>query len=133
MNWLGLLDKKTGIDSTASTTLDAFCSLLEDKLVYAPGERDMVAMHHEFGIEWSNGSREHKTSTLIAYGDPNSYSAMAKTVGLPAAIATKLILQGKIKQAGVIAPMEASIYRPIMAQLEAEGIKFVEFSSKTPK
>lgn len=32
---------------------------------------------------------------MVAYGDPNGYSAMAKTVGYTAAIAAKMILQGK--------------------------------------
>ena len=54
----------------------------------------MVIMHHIFGVEKSDGKKEQRTSTMIAYGDPQGYSAMAKTVGLPAAIAAEMILNG---------------------------------------
>ena len=86
----------------------------------------MVAMHHEFGIKWSNGSHENHLSTMIAYGDPNSYSAMAKTVGYPAAIASDMVLKGQIRQTGVFAPLSKDIYVPMIKKLHAEGIKFVE-------
>ena len=109
IKWLGLNDPKLGVDAKATSTLDAFCSLLQDKLVYEPHERDMVAMHHEFGIECADGTAERVSSTMIAYGEPGSYSAMAKTVGLPAAIATKLILDGIIKETGVVAPMSKAV------------------------
>jgi saccharopine dehydrogenase-like NADP-dependent oxidoreductase len=65
---------------------------------------------------------------MIAYGDPKSYSAMAKTVGIPAAIAVQLILNGVIKEKGVIAPMSKDIYEPMLSILEAEGILFKETS-----
>ena len=115
------------------TILDAFCQLLQSKLNYNHGESDMVAMHHEFGILNNNGSREMRYSTMIDYGDPNSYSAMAKTVGLPAAIATDLILKNEFKEKGVVAPMTKSIYRPILQELHKHGIKFVESSKLISK
>jgi saccharopine dehydrogenase-like NADP-dependent oxidoreductase len=69
---------------------------------------------------------------MIAYGDPKSYSAMAKTVGFPAAIAVRLLLDGVISQKGVIAPMDKAVYEPILYALENEGIKFTESSMKLP-
>jgi saccharopine dehydrogenase-like NADP-dependent oxidoreductase len=120
------LDMSTPVSPSSKTILDAFCDLLQEKLVYEKGERDMVAMHHEFGIKWANGSIENRSSTMIAYGDPNGYSAMAKTVGYPAAIAVDMILKGEIKERGVIAPMSPEIYEPMLKKLNAEGIKFVE-------
>lgn len=92
LNWL---DMKTPVSKNSESVLDAFCDLLQDKLVYEEGERDMVAMHHEFGIKWASGKTEKRMSTMITYGDPNSYSAMAKTVGLPAAMATDMLLSSK--------------------------------------
>lgn len=56
MEWLGM-NEHTVVDPNATTYLDALCSLLQDKLVYKKGERDMVAMHHEFKIEWQNGEK----------------------------------------------------------------------------
>lgn len=128
MNWLGMNDPHEVVDHTASSYLDAFCSLLQEKLVYSASERDMVAMHHEFKILWADGSKEFKTSTMVSYGTPGGYSAMAKTVGFPAAITTKLLLEGVTMPKGVVAPMDKMVYEPILQALEAEGIKFTETS-----
>ena len=128
IDWLGMFCANQTIDTGSKTPLDVFCALLQQKLRYEPGERDMVAMHHVFGITHSNGSKETKTSTLIAYGDPKSYSAMAKTVGLPAAIATEMVLNGGVKRNGVVSPMTPDIYEPMLHGLKKVGINFVESS-----
>ncbi|KAI8607219.1 LYS9, Saccharopine dehydrogenase, lysine biosynthesis pathway, partial [Chytriomyces sp. MP71] len=124
LNW-SMLSKDHAVAPSPSI-LDAFCALLQSKLVYAEGERDLVVMHHVFGVEWANGRSNEMTSTLIAYGDPNGYSAMAKTVGLPAAMATEMILDGTMRHTGVLAPVYKDIYEPMLEKLEGEGIKFVE-------
>jgi alpha-aminoadipic semialdehyde synthase len=125
IKWLEL-DSKNQQVKPVETVFDAFCDLLEHKLAFGDGERDMVAMHHEFGIRWGNGKNEQRTSTMITYGDPNGYSAMAKTVGYPAAIATDMILNGDIQQRGVVAPMTREFYEPMIKKLDKEGISFVE-------
>ena len=51
---------------------------------------------------------------------------MAKTVGLPMAIASKLILQDKIKKRGVTIPVDQEIYEPVLAELKTLGIELVE-------
>ncbi|KAI8900382.1 Saccharopine dehydrogenase-domain-containing protein [Globomyces pollinis-pini] len=129
ISWLEM-DAKDREVHPSESVLDAFCALLQEKLVYGKDERDMVAMHHEFGIKWDNGKTETRHSTMIAYGDPTSYSAMAKTVGYPAAIATQMILEGHIKEKGVIAPMSSAIYEPMIEKLDREGISFVESIEK---
>ncbi|CAG8691904.1 3722_t:CDS:10, partial [Acaulospora morrowiae] len=106
--------------------LDLFCVLLQDKLKYNPGERDLLVLHHEFGVKLKNGHEEKKVSTLISYGSPETYTAMARTVGLPAAIATEMILRGNIPEKGVITPTLPHIYNPILGKLDEEGIKIVE-------
>ena len=126
ISWLELDSSEVPLSSSAESVLDAFCSLLENRLVYEEGERDMVAMHHEFGVKWSDGKEEKHLSTMIAYGDPASYSAMAKTVGFPAAIASDMVLKGELKQLGVFAPLAKDTYAPMIQKLNAEGIKFVE-------
>lgn len=40
-----------------NSSLDIFSSLLSKRLKYDKGEKDMVAMHHEFGVEHSNGKK----------------------------------------------------------------------------
>ncbi len=132
ISWLRLTSGEP-LPANSETTLDAFCHLLETRLVYEEGERDMVAMHHEFGVTWGNGEKEKRTSTMIAYGDLNSYSAMAKTVGYPAAIATDMILQNQVSQYGVIAPMSKSLYEPMIIKLHDEGIRFTEATFKLSK
>jgi len=66
------------------------------------------------------------TSTLIEYGQPGGYSAMARTVGLPVAVATELVLNGTIRSRGVLGPLGREIYSPVLKRLEGLGICFKE-------
>jgi hypothetical protein len=75
--WLGLLSptEQVGVSSVAPrnskgqvSVLDVFCELLERKLAYAGEERDVVLLHHTFGVRWADGKRETRTSSLISYG-----------------------------------------------------------------
>jgi len=59
-----------------------------------PGERDVLIMRHDVGVEWPNQDEEVTHVNFVIYGDPNKYSAMAATVGYPTAIATKMVLEG---------------------------------------
>lgn len=65
-----------------------------------------------------------KTMNLVLYGEQNGYSAMAKTVGLPAALGTELIMKGEIQKTGVITPMSKEIYTPILGKLNENAIIF---------
>lgn len=56
----------------------------------------MVILRHEVGIRWNDGRREERGINFVAYGQPNGHSAMAMTVGTPAAIAAKMILDGSL-------------------------------------
>lgn len=125
--WLGVFDASTPVVK-ASSILDAFCALLQEKLAYQPGERDMAIMHHEFGIEYENGKKEKRTSTFVGYGSEKGDTIMAKTVGLSAAIGVQLILQDAIQGRGVLTPTTPDIYVPALARLEVEGVRFIEKS-----
>jgi saccharopine dehydrogenase-like NADP-dependent oxidoreductase len=96
---------------------------------YAPGERDMLVMHHEFIAQYSN-RKEKTTSTLIDYGIPHGDSSMSRAVSLPAAIATRLILEGSIKLTGVYRPTLPELYNPILDELEGFGIVMKERTSR---
>ncbi|MFW9786650.1 MAG: saccharopine dehydrogenase C-terminal domain-containing protein [Candidatus Thorarchaeota archaeon] len=124
LEWLGLFEDNE-IPSGISTVLDALCNLFEEKLQYAPGERDMIVMHHEFIAEYPD-KKQKITSTLIDYGIPNGDSSMSRTVALPVAIASKMILEGKIALTGVHRPIIPEIYEPILEELETLDIKLDE-------
>lgn len=104
------------------TLLDMVGARLQDKLAFAEGERDMIVLHHEFIAEAAAGQRRRIFSTLVDYGVPGGDSAMARTVSLPCAVATNLILEGRIDLKGVHIPVSPEIYAPVLAELENLGI-----------
>lgn len=50
-------DNDFPIHMKGAAPLDLFSNLLAKRLRYEKGEHDMVAMHHEFGIEHSSGQK----------------------------------------------------------------------------
>ncbi len=122
LEWLGMLsDRKFKVDRIAP--LDAIGELMFEKLVFRPGERDMLIMHHDFRVEFPDGRREHKVAQMIDFGVPFGDSAMSRTVGLPAAIATDLVLAGSIQARGVLRPTTPDIYNPMLDELSALNIE----------
>lgn len=99
--------------------------LLESKWVLKPTDKDMIVMLHEFEYEL-DGIKRQLTSSLVVKGDDIQQTAMAKTVGLPLAIAALQILEGKIKSKGVQIPVHEEIFAPILKELETIGICFQE-------
>jgi saccharopine dehydrogenase-like NADP-dependent oxidoreductase len=124
LEWLGLFSQED-IPQEVDTRLDALCHLFVEKMQYAPGERDMILMHHEFIIQYPD-RKEKVTSILADYGIPNGDSSMSRTVALPVAIASRMILEGKIDIKGVHRPILPEIYNPILDELESLGIQFEE-------
>merc|ERR1711941_116233 len=100
--------------------LDSMSTHLSGRLNYAKGERDMILMRHEVTIKWPDNRRELKGINMIEYGDPNGYTAMAKTVGYPCAIATKMVLDEEIQRTGMVLPFSQDIYKPILSRLRQE-------------
>jgi len=123
--WLGLFGDDA-VPVAEGAPLDVLAARLLEKCPYAPGERDMIVLHHEFTVEHAGGKAERLTSTLVDFGIPNGDSAMARTVSLPAAIGVRMVLEGKLAMTGVHIPVTADIYEPVLAELETLGIKCVE-------
>ncbi|MBC8265354.1 MAG: saccharopine dehydrogenase NADP-binding domain-containing protein [Flavobacteriales bacterium] len=122
--WLGVFENiKVDLkDATPAKILQKIC---EEKWTLDSEDKDMVVMQHQF--EYSqNGESKKLNSSLVVFGDDPRYTSMAKTVGLPVAIATKLILSGAIKSIGVKIPTTKDIYVPVLKELEQNGINFVE-------
>ena len=125
MAWLGLFEE-TGLPAEMGSALDNLAALMIEKLRYETGERDMIVLQHEFLVRTETGRNERITSTLIDYGVPGGDSSMSRTVGLPAAIASRLVLEGKIRLTGVQVPVHPEIYGPILDELGALGVRFEE-------
>jgi saccharopine dehydrogenase (NADP+, L-glutamate forming) len=121
--WLGIFSDEP-VSCNPPTVLDALTALMEKKMAYASGERDMIVLQHEFVAEYPGGKKEAITSLLLDYGIPGGDTSMARTVSLPAAIAVKLMNQGKITLTGVQIPVMPEIYEPVLAELEKMNIKF---------
>jgi alpha-aminoadipic semialdehyde synthase len=104
--------------------VDAFCKVLEDNMHFERHERDMVLMHHTIEATFEDNSLERHQSNLRVLGDETA-SAMSKTVGYTTAAATKLILDGSLKnRIGLLQPTFPAIYEPVLEQLAGEGIVF---------
>ena len=99
--------------------------ILNDSWTLQPDDKDMIVMYHKFGYE-INGERKQIDSKMVCIGDDQIYTAMAKTVGLPVAVATLQILNGNIKTPGVQLPINKEVYEPILIELAAHGIVFNE-------
>lgn len=128
LRWIGLFgDERI---APRGTPLDCLCATLEKKMQYEERERDFVMLQHKFGIEWADGRTETRTSTLAEYGAPEGsggYSAMAKLVGVPCAVAVLMVLNGEIKEKGVLAPVTYELAEPIRVKLQKEyGIELKE-------
>lgn len=127
LTWLGLFsEEKIGVNY--KTPMDLMTDLIKRKMPLPEGERDMVILHHEIVADYGeNKPKEKTTSTLVEYGNPNAkFTAIAKTVGAPAAIAAKLILNGELNLTGCHIPTNKEIYPKLLKELESLGIKFNE-------
>jgi len=99
--------------------------ILNDSWTLQPDDKDMIVMYHKFGYE-INGERKQIDSKMVCIGEDQIYTAMAKTVGLPVAIATLQILNGNIKTPGVQLPIRKEVYEPILKELAIYGVTFKE-------
>ncbi|EHB02403.1 Alpha-aminoadipic semialdehyde synthase, mitochondrial [Heterocephalus glaber] len=113
----------------AESIVGALSKHLALKLSYGPEEKDMIVMRDSFGIRHPSGHLESKTVDLVVYGDFDGFSAMAKTVGLPTAMAAKMLLDGEIEAKGLMGPFSKEIYGPILERIKAEGILYTTQST----
>jgi saccharopine dehydrogenase (NADP+, L-glutamate forming) len=93
-----------------------------ERMMMKEDERDMVLLQHIILAAYPNGSKEVIRSSMVDFGSPFTNTAIARTVSLPAAIGTKLILENKIMLNGVYRPVVPHIYVPILNELKTLGI-----------
>ena len=108
-----------------ATPAQALQKILEDKWTLNPDDKDMIVMYHKFGYEL-NGKKRQIDSTMVSIGEDQTFTAMARTVGLPLGIAVVKMISGEISKTGVLRPIHPEIYNPILKELETYNIKFSE-------
>ncbi|AZJ36848.1 saccharopine dehydrogenase family protein [Tenacibaculum singaporense] len=116
-------NKKVGLKN--ATPAEILQKILMDSWTLEAEDKDMIVMHHIFGYQYKEDKYQIESSMVIK-GDDQTYTAMAKTVGLPVAMATVRILNGDITTPGVQLPINKEVYEPILKELEDYGINFVE-------
>ncbi|GAA3634093.1 saccharopine dehydrogenase family protein [Flavivirga jejuensis] len=116
-------DKKVGLKK--ATPAQILQKILMDSWTLDPHDKDMIVMYHKFGYE-KDGKKHQIDASMVVLGEDQTYTAMAKTVGLPVAIATLAILNKKITSPGVQIPINKEVYEPILKELESFGVTFHE-------
>ena len=124
VEWLGFFNQ-INLDLEKGTPAQILQKILESKWLLKKEDKDMIVMQHQFIYE-IEGEEHELHSSFVLLGDDQTYTGMAKTVGLPVGIATKLILNGEIKSTGVKIPVSKDIYKPVLEELEQYGIRFIE-------
>ena len=124
MKWLGLFDKEP-IPFDKGTNLDVLLNRMLEKMVYAPGEKDMIILHIEIIAEFDGGIKEKWIATMNVMGGTNGETVMSRAVALPTAISSRLIVEGKIKAKGLrMPPNLPELYKPALEELKEHGFEF---------
>ncbi|WP_435623672.1 saccharopine dehydrogenase family protein [Flagellimonas sp.] len=123
---LNLFDDTKKIPLVQASPAQILQFILEDSWTLESHERDMIVMYHKFGYELQ-GIKKQIDANMVVLGENKSHTAMAKTVGLPVAMAAILILNGRVKNPGVQIPIHKEVYQPILKQLESYKIQFKEY------
>lgn len=123
---LNLFDATKKIPLKNASPAQILQYILEDSWTLKEDEKDMIVMYHKFGYEL-NGIKKQIDANMVVLGENRTYTAMAKTVGLPVAIATLQILNKKITTPGVQIPISMEVYQPILDELKSYGMHFKEY------
>ena len=122
---LDIFNSDKMVELKKATPAQILQKILMDSWTLEENDKDMIVMYHKFGYEL-DGKKHQIDATMVTLGEDQTYTAMAKTVGLPVAIATLSILNGNIKTSGVQIPITKEVYNPILKELEDYGISFIE-------
>lgn len=127
LNQLGFNDKKVRYDShdgeIAPVTVTA--EVLAKKWKMKPADRDILVMR----IQADDGKTQHTADVFSRHN--GKYSAMALTTGGMAALATRVIIEGKFKHHGVfplenVIKKERDLINYFIRGLQKNGVKYSE-------
>jgi saccharopine dehydrogenase-like NADP-dependent oxidoreductase len=124
LRWSGFFDREP-IGLREGTPAQVLEHILNKKWKLKADDKDLVVMWHRFVFEL-DGKKKEIQASLVSVGDDSTYTAMAKTVGLPLGIAAKLLMQGRINSRGVVIPVTKEFYDPILEELAGTGIALTE-------
>ncbi len=122
--WLDLFSDEK-IKKENATSAEILLSLLEYKWFFKENEKDIIILHSEV-VYVLNSKKKKITSSMTVIGNDKRNTAMTYTAGMPAGIGTKLIMQNRIKECGVIRPIYKDIYEPALEELSQKGFQFEE-------
>ena len=120
--WTDLLSERP-IKRVDGTPAEILLDLLLDKLKFNHGDTDMLVFFERIRY-WLNGELYEHLSHLVTKGLDHDHTAISRTVGLPAAIGAKLILNGEIQSRGVLYPWAREVYEPVLNELSELGISY---------
>lgn len=123
--WTGINDNEVIPDNHNGSPSSILQGLLEKKWKLERDDKDLIVMQHQF--DYIKNGKQHKIiSSLQLEGEGSKGTAMAKTVGLPLAIAIKTLIDAPIKKKGIVIPIYKELYTPILEELKSYGIEFKE-------
>jgi saccharopine dehydrogenase-like NADP-dependent oxidoreductase len=124
-DFLGFFDDEK-LHYEETTPFEITSDRMVSRMMLPDNERDMVLLRHIILAAYPNGIKEVIRSSMVDYGSPSTNTAIARTVALPAAIATRLLLENKIMLSGVYRPTVPQIYLPVLQELKLLGIAMDE-------
>ena len=124
LEWLGVFSEEK-VDLKSASPASILQHILEKKWTLDTHDRDMIVMWHKF-VYFLGGEDREVHSYMVVKGEDIFHTAMSKTVGLPVALGAELILTGKLKERGVVRPLDKAIYEPVLRELHKHGIEFHE-------
>ena len=125
LNWLGVF-ADSDMGRKEDSPFEVISDLMIEKMSLQTGDQDMVVLQHNFHVSYPDGRSEIIKARMLDYGSPDAFTSVARTVALPAALASILILEEQIQLSGVYRPLVPEIYIPVLNKLEEIGIKVEE-------
>ncbi len=122
--WLELF-KEVPVGLNTGTPAQVLQHILEKKWTMTSEDTDMLVMWHRIFYKKDNTLFKLESS-MVCKGKSAQNTAMAFTVGLPVAMATRLVALDQIQEKGVLLPMKKEVYGPILDELADWGIRFDE-------
>ena len=126
LNEINLFSNSEKIPFDKASPAQILEHILKEAWRLEDNDKDMIVMYHEFKYRDNLNNEKTIVSTMGCIGEDSTFTAMAKTVGLPLAISCLMILNSQINSPGVQTPVNKEIYEPVLKELETFGISFNE-------